>query len=651
MQTGAAGPTVASTGTAGGDKSRKKKAARGHPCSSASKRRASEDDVAQLRQENTRLRAENAGLEKVLREQLGRVDNLVSVTSGCLAKVMALAKQVAVSDKNAAKRLEVATLAMSTTIIGNITDSIAGALQSMKNVAELVTKWLDDFDSPTGTQAVERATAVTTLGYHVTAEVDEARRALEETFISHIGAAQTYIADAVTRNIVLPPPPPSPATASPTHALPDELMKSFKADVLKAVTEATQQSFVASGLKLMTEVIGTVAPGRRGSSLSGNDAEPAQRREAHKQGQKREGGGFGGDGDDAVSMKRSKGAGGSRDVGAVGPCDSRTHSPSVIDQLKKNGAKVISGKGLSDKEIPAAQTATDGGARTVPGPSVAADGTTSIPRQPPAASSAPIGPSGAENDGPALAATPALAGPSAAKGDAANALKELLDRMAASRKGMPQHPAVEAAPAKTTRSSVIQHVTAPTSGAPPTASPVAACPPADPRSALLLAQLGARRAAGSQPEVGTSATPASGNVAALTPAAAVVDAGAQKGVRAALATGGDTVDMEVDLVQAEKGFYDVDIAAIQTHLEAAKRTGHPPALAISDTAHVEPSASPAGGSVEPTTATDAVGEGKSKRKGKADIGKGKESSQRKTRAMSATKEMSDEKGKEKAEEN
>ncbi|CAI5525677.1 unnamed protein product [Closterium sp. Naga37s-1] len=191
-------------------------------------------------------------------------------------------------------------------------------------------------------------------------------------------------------------------------------MKSFKADVLKVVTEATHQSFVASGLKLITEVIGNVAPGRRGSSPSANDADPAQRREADKQGQKRAGGG-----DDAGSMKQSKGADGSRGVGAVGPGGSRTRGESVVDQLKKNGAKVIrshskgdgigsadgghadevaaqdagpsasplvaekphglasGGKGLSDKEIPTTQTAIDGGARTVKGPSCAGANTDS----------------------------------------------------------------------------------------------------------------------------------------------------------------------------------------------------------------------------------------------------------------------------------
>ncbi|CAI7906306.1 unnamed protein product, partial [Closterium sp. NIES-53] len=287
--------------------------------------------------------------------------------------------------------------------------------------------------------------------------------------------------------------------------------------------------FVASGLKLMTEVIGNVAPGRRGSTPSANDADPAQRREADKQGQKRASGG-----DDAGSVKWSKGADRSCGVDAVGPGGSRIRGQSVVDQLKKNRAKVIrshskgdgirsadgghadevaaqdagptasplvvekphglvsGGKGLSDKEIPTAQTAIDGGARTVKGPSVGVAGTTSIPRKPPAASSAPVSPSAANNDGPALVATPAPAGPSAAKGDAkdaatirdgpsatkvpaaANALKEMLHRMEAHRKDVQQPPFVDAAPAKTARHSVTPQVAATMSSAPPTAPLVAA---------------------------------------------------------------------------------------------------------------------------------------------------------------------------------
>ncbi|CAI5530855.1 unnamed protein product [Closterium sp. Naga37s-1] len=501
--------------------------------------------------------------------------------------------------------------------------------------------------------AVERAKAVAALGNHVEAVVDDAKLGLEDFISKHLAAAQANIAAAVTRTIAVPPPPPP----QPTPAFPNELMKSFKADVLKAVTEATQQSFVASGLKLMTEVIGNVAAGRRASSPSANDADPAQRREADKQGRKRAGGG-----DDAGSVKRSKGADGGRGVGAVGPGGSRTRGQSVVDQLKKNGAKVIrshskgdgigsadggradevaaqdGGKGLSDKEIPTAQTAIDGGARTVKGPSVGVAGTTSIPRKPPAASSAPVGPSAANNDGPALVATPAAVGPSAAKGDAkdaaanrdgpsaskvlaaANALREMLHRMEAHRKDVQQPPLVDAAPAEAARRTVTPQVAATTPSAPHTALLVAAHPTADPKSALLRARLGARSAAApaqTWPEAGSSATPTSVNEAA------------EKGVRAALATGGGAVDH----AQASIGHNDADIAAIQNLLESVKRPGHPAALAISDTAHVEPLANPPAGSAEPNTTTDTVGDGESKRKGKADTVKGRASSQRKTRAM------------------
>ncbi|CAI7767061.1 unnamed protein product [Closterium sp. NIES-54] len=144
--------------------------------------------------------------------------------------------------------------------------------------------------------------------------------------------------------------------------------------------------------------------------------------------------------------------------------------------------------------------------------------------------------------------------------------------------------------------------------------------------------------------------PTSGNVTAPTPVAADVDDAAEKGVRAMLATSGGAVEEVV---------HDADIVSIQAHLDAVKCSGQPQTLAISDTAHVEPSKIPVGGPVEPTTATDAVGEGKLKWKGKADTGKGKSSFQRKTRAMSdetgkkksVGKEKSVKKGQEKAEEN
>ncbi|CAI7833377.1 unnamed protein product [Closterium sp. NIES-53] len=546
-------------------------------------------------------------MEKALEDERGRVDRFVLGMRGLLDKLQSLADQVAVSNHNAAKQLLDATSAVSTTITDNITNHMDESWKAMKSFTEKASTWLVEIDGSEGSMAVERAKVVAALGNHVEAVVDDAKLGLEDFISKHLAAAHAKIAAAVTRAIAVPPPPPPP---QPTPAFPDELMKSFKADVLKAVTEATQQSFVAPGLKLMTEVIGNVAAGPRASWLSANDADPAQRREADKQGRKR-----GGGGDDAGSVKRSKGADGGRDVGAVGPGGSRTRGQSVVDQLKKNGAKVIrshnkgdgngsadgghadevaaqdGGKGLSDKEIPTAQTAIDGSARTVKGPSVGVAGTTSIPRKPPAASSAPVGPSAANNDGPALVATPAAVGPSTAKGDAkdaaanrdgpsaskvpaaANALKEMLHRMEAHRKDVQQPPLVDAAPAKAARRTVTPQVAATTPSAPHTAPLVAAHPTADPKSALLRARLGARIAAApahTRPEAGSSATPTSVNEAA------------EKGVRAALATGGGAVDH----TQALIGHKDADIAAIQNLLESVKRPGHPAALAISDTAHV-----------------------------------------------------------------
>ncbi|CAI5494060.1 unnamed protein product [Closterium sp. Naga37s-1] len=325
-----------------------------------------------------------------------------------------------------------------------------------------------------------------------------------------------------------------------------------------------------------------------------------------------------------------------------------------------------------------APTAIDGGAKTVKGPSGGVAGTTSIPRKPPAASSAPVAPSAANNDGPSLAATPAPAGTSAAKVDAvdaaangagpsapkANALREMLRRMETHRQDVQQPPVVGTAPATTAHRSVTPQVAATTSSAPPTAPIIAARPPVDPKSALLRARLGARTAAAparAQPVASSSATPTSVTVAAPTLGAATVEAVAEKGVSAALAMGGGSVDP----AQAAKDHNDADIAAIQDLLEAVNRPKQPPVLAISDSAHVEHSAIPTGSTAEPKTTTAAVGAGKSKRKGTVDAGKARPSSQKKTRATSAmvksvekgqgmatamVKEKAAEKGKEKEKE-
>ncbi|CAI5951952.1 unnamed protein product [Closterium sp. NIES-64] len=511
--------------THGGERSRKKKAATGHPGSTAAGRQARLDVVEHLRAENRRLRADNARLERRLGEQTGRVDSLASALAGVLDKLKALTAQVADTDRNLAKRLEDATSTMATTITDNLTDNMASAVEAAKSFAELAAKILRDLDDPNGRMAVERATEVNALAEHVTNEVGEARKFLEETVIKYIGAVQTNIADAIAPRLVVQQPPPPIA---PAQALPDELMKSFKEDVLKAVTEATQQSFLASGLEIMTEVVGTVAPARRGSSPSANDAGQPHPKEAQKHGQKRGGGEGGGDGEDATSVKRSK--------RLVGPAWS----------VKA--------------------------ARELVGPSW-----------------------------PAKAARE-LVGPASS----ANAAREL-----------------GTLELETVRQSNLRPCV------PRVALAVAARTPADPKSALLRKQLGTRGStAPTQQEAGSSAMPTSGNVAAPTPVAADIEKAAEKGVHAALATGSSPV---------EEVAPDVDIAAIQAQLDAAK----PRTLAVSDTAHAEQPASPAGGSADCKTADDAVGEEKAKRKGKA-------GSQRKTREKSEVKATG--KRKEKAEE-
>ncbi|CAI6005370.1 unnamed protein product [Closterium sp. NIES-64] len=497
---------------------------------------------------------------------------------------------------------------MSTTIADEITDNIADAIDATKSVSRFVVDWLNEISGPQGTMAVERAAAVNCVVDHQTA----VWKGLEETIISYIGAAQTNIAAAVSCPI---------------------------ADVLKAVTEVTQQSFVASGMKALTEMIRNAAPGRRESSPSANDAGQAQRQDAQKHGRKRGAGGGGGDGGDSASTKRSKGGDGSRGVGAVGPGGSRTQGQSVVDQLKKKGVEVIrlhrKGDGICsadggpadgvaapnavptapplvpNQETPTPHAAGDGGAGAVKGPSVGVAGTTSTPIDPPGASRAPVGQSPDNKVGPEIAPTPAPAVRTAATGDAKgaaaerdasaarkpDALRELLHRMETHRKDVQQPPSVDAAPLETARPSVAPQVAAAASNAPPTAPQVASRPPADPKSALLRARLGARSAAAptrTRPAAGSGAKQTSAGVADPTPAAAVVDAAAEKSVSAALATGGG-----------------------------------------GDTAHVGTAACPPGVSAVPKTSSGTVGDGKAKRNGKADTRTERAISQRITRANSA----------------
>ncbi|CAI5478559.1 unnamed protein product [Closterium sp. Yama58-4] len=631
-------------------------------------------DVEELRRENLLLRAENARLAALLGEEQARLDRFFAGLQGLVDHLKVLAVQVQDTDKFAAEQLRNATEELSKTITGNITGSFAEAWKTMKTFAEQATAWLEDFDNPDGNAAYQRALAVSALADHVDKVVGAAKKGLEEHITNNLSAAQVNIATAMTSRIaVQPPPPPQPTPP----VLPGEFLKSLKADIVKTVTEATQQSFAASGMKMLTEMIGTMAPGRRGSSPSANDAEQAQRRAAVKQGHKRTG-----DGDDKESSKRSKASDGSR--------GSKPPAQSVVDQLKeKAGWKVLrtsnskgggSGgapggpadgvaanvagppgppsvaeqthpqaageKGVSDKEVPTAQAAKDGGAGTTKGPTVAvaaksnakaasatvtgtskskaasatvAGTTNPIPHNPPAATAAPAGQSGANNDGEARAAPPAPAAAPAAKGDAkatsakgdapasakgppgGNALRKLLHAMESHRRDVQQHPVVDAGLSETASRTVTPQVV----GTPRT-------------------QSSSSTSSGTRQKVEADV----GQRDRSTPGASMVDVMAEKGVSAALATGG----------REDKHDKHAGLAAVLAHFDAARRSEHAPALAIMDTVHAEPSGIHGGGLAEPTAATGAVAGGNAGRKGKDDTEKGKAVSQRSTRAMSAGKE-------------
>ncbi|CAI5469676.1 unnamed protein product [Closterium sp. Yama58-4] len=301
----------------------------------------------------------------------------------------------------------------------------------------------------------------------------------------------------------------------------------------------------------------------------------------------------------------------STDQGGGGPADEHATDdalprapPSVADKPPRQGSGE---EGLRDKEKAAAKTAPAG-----QGPKTGVAVASAVPHQPPAGARPPTGPSaGRPADVPRSADVPAAdkAGRAGKGAAVADALKEQLRRLAG-------HKAVQQPPAA---------VDAPSASVPK--SPVvAARAPADPKSALLRAQLGALAStAPTQQASGSGAKTSSAKVAPPTPVAAEVEKAAEKGVRAALATGGGPV---------EQAPPDADIAAIQAHLDAA----NPRPLAISDTAHVEPSAGLVGSPAEPTATGDAVGDGKAKRKGKA-------GSQRKTREKSEAKAADRGKGK------
>ncbi|CAI5996445.1 unnamed protein product [Closterium sp. NIES-65] len=622
--------TDATAEKAGGERSRRKKAASGHPGSTAARRQARLDVVDQLRAENRRLRADNALLERRLGEQTGRVDSLAAALAGLLEKVKGLTAQVADSDRKSEERLKEATSIMATTITEGLTDNMDSAIQSAKSFAELARQTLLDLDDPKGRAAVARATAVKTVTEHVTAEVGEARKGLEESFIKYIGAAQTNIAAAVAPRLVQQPPPTGPA-----QALPEDFLKSFKEDVLKAVTETTQQSFLASGLKIMTEVVGGEAAGGATGTFRRTRSGA------------REAGGLaagGGDGDDSAGARRTKGAAGSRVAGdgSMGAGDGsslKQSGKSVVDILRKHWAQVGAAStghggggpadehatddalpmappsvGVKEKEKAAAKTAPGGSAKAGQGPKTGVAEASAVPHQSPAGARHPTGPSaGRPTDVPRHADVPsAVKVGRAGKGAAvADALKEQLRLLAG-------HRAVQQAPPA---------VDVPSASGPRLVPVVAARTPADPKSAsaLLRAQLGALASTErTQQASGSGSKPSSANVTPPTHVAADVEKTAEKGVRAALATGGGAVE-EVPA--------DADIAAIQAHLDAA----NPRTLAISDTEHVEPSAGLVGIAAEPSATGDAVGEGKSKRKGKA-------GSQRKTREKSEVKAADKQKG-------
>ncbi|CAI5961967.1 unnamed protein product [Closterium sp. NIES-65] len=173
----------------------------------------------------------------------------------------------------------------------------------------------------------------------------------------------------------------------------------------------------------MAEMVGTVAPGRRGSSPSANDADHAQRKTADKQGLKRTG-----DGDDKEEREgRRKAEQGIGREPRLEACATERGRP-VEDE---GGWRVI-------RTLPARLPASQVRPKDWEGPCG------------PSSSRSPAAVKGGAKAASAKGATPA-----SAKGPpGADTLREMLHRMEAHSRDVQQHPVVDAGLAGTARRSV-----------------------------------------------------------------------------------------------------------------------------------------------------------------------------------------------------
>ncbi|CAI5952187.1 unnamed protein product [Closterium sp. NIES-65] len=319
--TGGTGATAALAG----DKPRRKAPVHGQPASTTSSKSAFAAALAhvkRLEEENMKLRDENAGLRSDLVTERCRTEGLLATAAECLAAIKSLTERVAAAEQTAGTHISTATAAMTGVFTKVLDDRVA----LVKACSSMATPLLGEITKGLDKLAVARRDADVRLGNHVTRVGDDVKAVLAEYIQTKLASTSTNIVGGLSRSIVPPPPGPSPA-------LPEEVIKAMRDDIVQAVTAVTQQALGTVGFTLLPNVLATMRLGRRGSSPSAGDPETAQRHRPEK----RAASGSAADGDNAGNSKRSKGVGVERAVGGDVPDRAQSGSP-VLDMLKRKGA-------------------------------------------------------------------------------------------------------------------------------------------------------------------------------------------------------------------------------------------------------------------------------------------------------------------------
>ncbi|CAI6007967.1 unnamed protein product [Closterium sp. NIES-65] len=319
--TGGTGATAALAG----DKPRRKAPVHGQPASTTSSKSAFAAALAhvkRLEEENMKLRDENAGLRSDLVTERCRTEGLLATAVECLAAIKSLTERVAAAEQTAGTHISTATAAMTGVFTKVLDDRVA----LVKACSSMATPLLGEITKGLDKLAVARRDADVWLGNHVTNVGDDVKAVLAEYIQTKLASTSTNIVGGLSRSIVPPPPGPSPA-------LPEEVIKAMRDDIVQVVTAVTQQALGTVGFTLLPNVLATMRLGRRGSSPLAGDPETAQRHRPEK----RAASGSAADGDNAGNSKRSKGAGVERAVGGDVPDRAQSGSP-VLDMLKRKGA-------------------------------------------------------------------------------------------------------------------------------------------------------------------------------------------------------------------------------------------------------------------------------------------------------------------------